>query len=106
METKRLNCWEAMKCAREPGGAKTAELGVCPAATDGASDGINSGENGGRLCWSLVGTLCTGKVQGTFARKRVSCLACEFYRHVKKEEGKGFLMFKMFKPGQKYKPSK
>ncbi len=104
METKRLNCWEAMKCGREPGGAKAAELGVCPAAADAAAHGINCGENGGRLCWALVGTLCTGKVEGTFARKQVSCLAFEFYRQVKKEEGGDFFMFKMFKPRRKYKP--
>jgi len=103
METKRLNCWEVKKCGREPGGAKAAELGVCPATTDMTSHGINSGQKGGRLCWALTGTLCGGKVQGTFAQKQLSCLTCEFYEGVKKEEGSGF---SMFKPGQTYKPSK
>ena len=32
-----INCWEVKKCGREPGGAKVAELGVCPASTGNKS---------------------------------------------------------------------
>jgi hypothetical protein len=28
----KLNCWELKKCGREAGGAKSNEMGICPAA--------------------------------------------------------------------------
>lgn len=86
------NCWEHYRCGREPGGSKVAELGVCPAATAEMLDGINRGRNGGRCCWQVAGTLCGGRVQGTFARKALSCLFCDFFRKVREEEGKAFQM--------------
>jgi hypothetical protein len=83
----KLNCWEFKKCGREEGGAKVAELGVCPAALVARADGLNSGKNGGRSCWAIAGTLCGGTVQGTFATKLPNCLKCEFYQLVGAEEG-------------------
>jgi hypothetical protein len=83
------NCWEAKKCGREPGGAKVAQLGVCPAASERRVHGMNHGTNGGRVCWLIAGTLCGGVVQGTFASKLANCLKCEFYQAVGKEEGAG-----------------
>jgi len=83
----KLNCWEFKKCGREPGGAKAVELGVCPAATEVRTHGTNSGQNGGRACWALTGTLCGGQVQGTFAMKLGNCIGCEFFRLVAAEEG-------------------
>ena len=59
-----LNCWEAKKCERQPGGAKVSELGVCPVTTTSKVNGVNGGKNGGRVCWAIAGTLCGGKVQG------------------------------------------
>ena len=81
-----LNCWEFKKCGREPGGAKSAELGVCPSATETRLDGTNNGKNAGRVCWALAGTLCGGKVQGTYAQKFLNCMECEFYKQVIREE--------------------
>ncbi len=81
------NCWEVKKCGRQPGGGRTAELGVCPAATERRLDGANHGQNGGRSCWTVAGTMCGGKVQGTYAGKLASCLACDFYKAVCFEEG-------------------
>ncbi|MCB4790384.1 MAG: hypothetical protein LHV68_00695 [Elusimicrobia bacterium] len=86
----KLNCWEFKKCGREPGGAKVNELGICPAATDEATDNINCGKKGGRACWVIAGTLCGGQVQGTFALKYENCMNCEFYKTVRKEEGKNY----------------
>lgn len=63
-----MNCWEFKKCGREEGGAKIAELGVCPAYP-----------NDGRRCAHIAGTLCGGKVQGCFASKVATCMQCEFY---------------------------
>jgi len=87
----RTNCWDFRKCGREPGGAKVAELGVCPAATQTRTDGVNRGTNGGRACWAIAGTFCGGKVQGTFAAKVANCLRCEFYQSVRDQEGPHFV---------------
>ena len=84
------NCWEMKDCGRQPGGAMASELGVCPAASDASGDGVNRGQMSGRVCWSIAGTFCQGTVQGTFAAKRTTCLACDFYSQVNDEEGLGF----------------
>lgn len=64
-----MNCWEYKKCGREKGGAKEKELGVCVAYP-----------HFGKACARVAGTLCGGKVQGSFASKLVNCMACEFYK--------------------------
>jgi hypothetical protein len=92
------NCWEYKKCGRERGGARAAELGVCASSVVAAVDGVNSGKNGGRACWVVGGTLCGGKVQGSFASKMANCMDCEFYRLVKAEEGRGFVLSKDILP--------
>ncbi len=91
---KKQNCWEIKKCGRDPGGSRSEEFGVCPAASDTSSDSINSGRNAGRLCWAVAGTFCGGKVQGVFAQKQVSCMACEVFKEVKSEEGNNFTLLK------------
>jgi len=83
----KLNCWEFKKCGREGNGAKVKELGVCPASMEFKLEGINGGKAAGRACWAIAGTLCGGKLQGTFATKYANCLSCEFYMVVYKEEG-------------------
>jgi tRNA A-37 threonylcarbamoyl transferase component Bud32 len=87
MAHQKLNCWEYMKCEREPGGGKVAELGICPSAIETSFNGINSGENAGRICWAVAGTCQEGEVYGTFAEKRTSCICCDFYKLVQTEEG-------------------
>ena len=89
MMPRLLNCWEAKGCGREHGGPRAGEFGVCPAASTAALDGINRGNNGGRACWALAGTLCGDVVQGTFATKMGSCIKCDFYKQVVKDEGRG-----------------
>lgn len=83
----KQNCWEFKQCGRQPGGAKVAELGVCPATQEKRLEGVNSGRGGGRCCWALTGTLCGGKVQGSYAMKLGNCLKCEFFLQVRQEEG-------------------
>jgi hypothetical protein len=63
-----MKCWEFKKCGREAGGAKVKELGVCPAYP-----------NDGSRCAHIAGTLCGGKVQGSFAMKVANCMKCDFY---------------------------
>lgn len=86
----KLNCWEFKKCGRQPKGAKEVELGVCPASTNFSHNGKNGGNSAGRYCWKVAGTLCGGRVQGTFTDKQANCLVCEFYQTVKRDEGPGF----------------
>jgi hypothetical protein len=83
----KLNCWEFKRCGRQPGGAKAAELGVCPAATETRVNGLNDGKNAGRACWAVAGTLCGGTVQGAYAMKLANCLQCEFYQLVGEQQG-------------------
>jgi hypothetical protein len=87
---KKANCWEVMNCGREPGGKNVPEMGICPASVETRLDGINGGKNGGRSCWAITGTLCEGKVQGSYAVKMESCLFCDFYKRVSEEEGGNF----------------
>jgi hypothetical protein len=82
----KMNCWEFKKCGRQPGGAKSKELGVCPATTTAELNGAHGGTNGGRACWVVAGSLCGGKIQGTYARKLANCWRCEFMNQVKQEE--------------------
>jgi len=85
-KNKLLNCWEFMKCGREPMGSKADELGVCQAAADKSFTGKNHGKCAGRICWAVTGTFCGGKVQGAFADKLENCVKCEFYQKVQNEE--------------------
>jgi len=64
-----MNCWEFKRCGREAGGAKAAELGVCPAYP-----------HFGNVCARIAGTLCGGVVQGSFALKLVNCMKCDFFQ--------------------------
>jgi hypothetical protein len=100
----KLNCWKIKKCGKEPGGDNVQNTGVCPASTEESCDGINNGKNAGRICWAVAGTFCGGKAQGDFAQKAVSCMGCEVFKQIKKEEG--IDAFILLKPGQVYKASK
>lgn len=64
-----MSCWEFKRCGREKGGAREREPGACPAYP--AS---------GTQCARVTGTLCGGKVQGTFATKLGNCMDCDFYK--------------------------
>jgi hypothetical protein len=85
-QERSVNCWDFMKCRREPGGELVAEKGMCPAAVDAGVDGINGGRNGGRCCWSIAGTFCFGVAHGTSAKKYKDCMDCGFYWTVAEEE--------------------
>jgi len=95
---RKENCWDFFQCGREKGGKNEEELGVCPASADASADGLNGGNNAGRICWAVAGTLCDGEVMGTRAEKERFCGACDFYRKVRGEEG--FMNYVMFKPEQ------
>ena len=86
-----INCWQIKQCGREPHG-KNSNMGVCPVFTAINYDGVNKGHNGGRICWAISGTFCDGKVQGSYAQKRLSCLSCEVYKQIKTEESHDFVI--------------
>ncbi len=83
---KKLNCWEFMRCERQPGGKKAEELGVCPVTINEELDGAHGGIAAGRACWAIVGSFCGGKIQGTYAEKLKDCTKCDFMARVKREE--------------------
>jgi len=87
-----LNCWEFMRCGREPGGALTAERGVCPAALYAPANGYLDGANGGRACCFVTGTFCEEILQGTYRDKSKECWDCEFYRRLRRDHGAAFSM--------------
>ena len=82
----KLNCWEFMRCGRQPGGERVGELGICPAVTESRLNGVFHGTNAGRCCWAVAGTFCKGGPEGTFAKRYASCTQCEFFKHVEAEE--------------------
>jgi len=83
----KLNCWNWKNCGRYPGGPNASDLGVCPAATDNNADGYLGGRGAGRACIYLTGTLCGGKVQGSYGEKHENCLKCDYYQAMKIEFG-------------------
>ncbi|MBI4862687.1 MAG: hypothetical protein HY815_20865 [Candidatus Riflebacteria bacterium] len=82
----KQNCWEFQNCGREPGGKNVDERGACPAAAAARADGINGGQMGGRACWAIAGTFSGGQPCGVVASTLSTCMDCEFYRLVLREE--------------------
>jgi hypothetical protein len=82
----KLNCWEHKKCGRQPGGHKVHDHGVCPVTVHQDLHGAHEGTNAGRACWVVAGSLCGGKVQGTYAQKLNNCWRCDFMNLVRCEE--------------------
>ncbi len=83
----KQNCWEFKKCERENDGARVSELGLCKVPTSLTANGLNSGQNGGRACWGIAGTISGSKIECTFAKQLNNCLYCDFYQKVRTEEG-------------------
>jgi signal transduction histidine kinase len=58
-------CWEYLGC-----GIETDPGRRCPAYP-----------YFGRNCWAIAGTMCQGKVMGTYAEKLNNCNMCSFFQH-------------------------
>ncbi|MBW2491598.1 MAG: hypothetical protein JRE65_10675 [Deltaproteobacteria bacterium] len=80
MVLNKQNCWEYMKCGREPEGDKVADLGICRAATDEFFNGMNGGKNGGRICFSIAETFSDDEIQFPCNEKLASCKNCGFFK--------------------------
>jgi serine/threonine protein phosphatase PrpC len=87
MPSKKINCWEFMKCNRGPDDAKGKNCNICPVTLNSSLNGFNEGKKSGRACWLVAGTFCDGKVSGTHAEKIESCRHCAFYKEVNKIPG-------------------
>jgi hypothetical protein len=85
-DVAKKNCWEYKNCGRYPGGPRSGELGVCPVTTHEELHGAHDGKNAGRACWVIAGSLCGGKIQGTYAQKLSNCWRCDFFISVKNQE--------------------
>ncbi len=95
---RRANCWEIMGCGRDPGGGRTEQEGVCPAAAESRLDTVNRGLNGGRACWGVPGTGCVermGSVPRSGSQKFTRCLECPFFQQVEREEGRNFQVMRV-----------
>jgi len=81
-----------MKCGFGPKGAKAKIRGVCPAAGENRLNGVHGGMNGGRACWFVDNTFACNKemLSGDFSNKYPTCKNCDFYWHVKNEQGEEF----------------
>ena len=87
----KMNCWEFRMCGREVGGRNVEKMGVCLAVLDDKHNGINGGQNGGRYCWSAVGTMSGGKPEYCISQNIKDCHECHFYQLVKAQENKTFM---------------
>jgi hypothetical protein len=85
-----MNCWEFLKCGREPGGHSVELEGPCPAASFEPADGYLGGTNGGCACAFVTGTLCDETIQGTYRDKSKKCWDCPFYQALRREHGAAF----------------
>lgn len=80
-----------MGCRKEVAGFGPGEFGVCPAFNCRILHGVHKGLNGGRSCWMVTGTMCGESIQGSYHYKAETCSQCEFFHHVKNEEGEKFI---------------
>jgi len=85
-----VNCWEFMKCGKEPREGRVGGNGGCPITGNRELWGRNRGLYAGRSCWKVLGTLCGGTVQTSYAEKMRDCAHCNFFRQVKCEEASRF----------------
>lgn len=60
----KVNCWEYKKCNKEINGLNVDAHGICPAATETCLNGEHDGQNAGRTCWIVAGTLCDSLTLG------------------------------------------
>jgi hypothetical protein len=88
----KQNCWEFMRCGREPEGFHVKTMGVCPAAIFKPFNRVNGGSAAGRVCWAVDNTLCSGKSSGHFSKKLDKCGKCNFYKKVLEQEGNRILL--------------
>lgn len=83
----KLNCWEFMKCGKEPVRDNGGKFETCPIASETLANGLNGGVNGGRICWVIAEVCCEHKVDPHNLQWKYSCFSCEFRFKVMTDEG-------------------
>ncbi len=81
------NCWEFMQCGKGPSDNGNGKRGTCPVANKTLPNALNSGINGGRICWVIAETCENGEVKCSDLHRKYSCFQCEFRYKVMMEEG-------------------
>jgi hypothetical protein len=84
------NCWEFKGCGFGPESAKEDGRKICPAASHKNADGFLAGENGGRACHFILGTLCCGLGPQSDEEKKARCRKCDFFVSLQEKHGKSF----------------
>jgi hypothetical protein len=84
---RKYNCWDFMKSGKGPSGNRSEKYDVCPIASESAANGLNGGENGGRICWIIAENGCKCNVKCSVRNIGHSCFQCEFRYKVMAEEG-------------------
>lgn len=69
-EDSKTQCWQCIGCGIETDPARR-----CPAYP-----------YFGRICWAIAGTMCHGKVMGTYAEKIHDCHKCPFFKRCQNPE--------------------
>ena len=69
-EDSKTQCWQCIGC-----GIETDPSRRCPAYP-----------YFGRICWAIAGTMCEGKVMGTYADKIHDCHQCPFFKRCQNPE--------------------
>jgi hypothetical protein len=84
----KINCWEFMGCGMHMNSdvKDAGKVAICPVSLDQIRKGMHGGQNAGRACWLVSGTLCNGARQVTAAQKSEACNSCDFYALVIDEE--------------------
>ncbi|MBF0194200.1 MAG: hypothetical protein HQL71_06555 [Magnetococcales bacterium] len=85
-----MNCWEHHECGYGPNDYNSNEGQVCPAAVHEHADGFLGGENGGRACYFISGTICCGEGVQPVEEKQKRCYSCSFFTILNKKYGKTF----------------
>ena len=82
-EGELLGVQKMRAAARRPSSARPRGLSR---RNEREADGRTGGTSAGRARWVVAGSLCGGRIQGTYAQKLNNCWKCDFMNAVKKEE--------------------
>ena len=85
--TNKINCWEYKQCGRGPKQNNIYQPATCHVAEHKVSNDMNSGVNGGRLCWLILEARFRGEVKQFNRDLTYPCFSCDFRYKVMKEEG-------------------
>ena len=86
----KKNCWEIKKCNFGSQKSKTNTATACLVKSSAEFNNTNGGVNGGRICWAVAGTFSSRPPCGEFVHEQVTCMECEVFKQIEKEEENKF----------------